>query len=276
MGRKADFARFAAPAVTGMAPAALLFAERASPLRRRTVSQAPRLVRNTVMGVLCQAVIALAERPLTHRIARHNAARGRGVQHLIARQLGRRMGPMAALLVMDYTFYLWHVATHKLPFLWRFHIVHHADPDLDASTAIRFHFADMLVSLPCRLAQVRLAGLDPVILAHWQFFFFASIAFHHSNWRMPGNWDRRLAWVFTTPAMHGTHHSRDPAQMNSNWSSGFSIWDRLHATLRQDAADEPVAIGIASRDGSQMVRLAGALAAPLVPARVPTGGAPHP
>ena len=249
-----------------VALAALLVAERARPLRRRTRPQVPRIARNLVMGAACQAVIAASEAPLTRAIARRNRARRRGLQH----RVGGHAGRLLAFLAMDYSFYLWHVATHKAPVLWRLHRVHHVDPDLDASTAVRFHFADMLVSLPWRLLQVRVAGLDPAMLARWQAFFLGSILFHHSSWRLPGQWDARAAWLVTTPRMHGIHHSSVPAEMDSNWSSGLSLWDRLHGTFRGHVVQRGITIGVDDAAARHDITLANALAAPLRPARLPT------
>ena len=242
-----------------VAVGALMLAERARPLRRRTQAQLPRLARNAAMGAACQAVILVSEAPLTRRIARTNAAQRRGIRHL----LPGRTGALAAFLAMDYGFYLWHVATHKIPFLWRFHRVHHLDPDLDASTAVRFHFADMLVSLPWRLLQVRFSGVDEALLGRWQGFFLGSILFHHANLRLPPGWDARLSMLLTTPAMHGIHHSREPAEMDSNWSSGISLWDRLHGTLRADVRQAGIRIGVDDPLAARDTPLLPALAAPL-------------
>ena len=251
--------------------AVLLLAERVMPLRHPTRPQAPRLARNTIMGAACGAVILASERPLTRAIARRNLAQRRGLRHLI----GGRVGAIAAFLAMDYTFYLWHVATHKLAFLWRFHRVHHVDPDLDASTAIRFHFLDMLISLPWRLVQVRASGLTPAGLARWEAFFTASIILHHSNWRLPGRWDARASRLFTTPKMHGIHHSVHPAQRDSNWTSGLSLWDRLHGTFRADIPAQAVPIGLEDAAAARDVPLAGALLAPLRPQRGLAPAAPN-
>ena len=204
-------------------------------------------------------MILVSEAPATQAIARANAARGRGLQGLLG---GGILGKVAAFLAMDYGFYLWHIATHKVPFLWRFHRVHHVDPDMDASTAVRFHFADMLVSLPWRLVQVRLSGIDPDGLKRWQGFFLLSVLFHHSNWKLPGRWDERLSRVITTPKMHGIHHSQDSAQMDSNWTSGISLWDRLHGTFRDDVAQEDIAIGVDDPLAERDVALVPALLAP--------------
>lgn len=240
----------------------LLLAEHARPLRRRTASEVPRLARNAAMGAACQVMILAAEQPLTQRIARANGERRRGIRHLLPGALGN----LAAFLAMDYGYYLWHVATHKVPFLWRFHRVHHIDPDLDASTAVRFHFADMLVSLPWRLVQVRISGVDEALLARWQGFFLGSILFHHANLKLPDGWDERLSLVVTTPKMHGIHHSQVLSEMDSNWSSGFSFWDRLHRTFRADVRQQDIVIGVDDPLATRDIALLPALVAPVLTA----------
>ncbi|WP_419729653.1 sterol desaturase family protein [Lichenicola sp.] len=239
----------------------ILVGERRHPLRHRTHPGLPRTLRNAAMGAASAAVVALVETPVTRWIARGNIAHRRGLgQHLPG-----RLGVVASFLAMDYGFYLWHVATHRLTFLWRFHRVHHVDPDMDMSTAIRFHLLDMLVSLPWRMLQVRASGIGPSTLAAWQRFFTLSILFHHSNLGLPPDWDRRLSWVLTTPRMHGIHHSVRAAQRDSNWSSGFSVWDRLHRTLRQDVPPTAIIIGIDDPAALSDVTLGQALLAPFRP-----------
>ncbi len=163
---------------------------------------------------------------------------------------------------MDYGFYWWHVATHKLPFLWRFHRVHHIDPDMDASTAVRFHPLDMIVSLPFRLAQVRLSGADPQALAGWRNFFNLSIVFHHSNTRLPARWDARLSRLLTTPRMHGIHHSTIRAQRDSNYTSGISLWDRLHGTFRDTPSADAITIGVDPACDARQASLSNSLKIP--------------
>src|SRR4030095_11653454 len=87
----------------------------------------------------------------------------------------------ASLILMDYTFYLWHILLHRVPLLWRFHVVHHADLDMDASTALRFHFGEELRSIPRRAAQGVSIGLIPLTFSIWQGAFLVSILFHHSE-----------------------------------------------------------------------------------------------
>ncbi len=150
-------------------------------------------------------MVSLAETPVVEPLARRAEAGRRGLVQKLPRPPWAR--DLLGIVLMDYTFYLWHVLTHKVPALWRLHLVHHVDLDLDASTAVRFHAVDMLVSAPWRYAQVALIGLSPAGVRLWRAFFFLSILFHHSNLRLPERWERRLAFVLTTPRMHGIHHS---------------------------------------------------------------------
>jgi sterol desaturase/sphingolipid hydroxylase (fatty acid hydroxylase superfamily) len=163
---------------------------------------------------------------------------------------------------MDYTMYVWHLLTHKVPVLWRFHVVHHVDLDLDSTTAVRFHAVDMLISIPWRAAQVVVLGTSPRALAAWQGFFFASVVFHHSNLRLPVGLERFLAAVLTTPRMHGIHHSAVRADADSNWSSGLSVWDHLHGTFRMDEAPHKIRIGVPAYRDPAGTRLGRSLAMP--------------
>jgi sterol desaturase/sphingolipid hydroxylase (fatty acid hydroxylase superfamily) len=150
----------------------------------------------------------------------------------------------AAVVLMDYTLYLWHVLTHRVPALWRFHAVHHIDLDLDASTAVRFHFGELTLSTPWRVAQVVAIGTSPLALSIWQTGLLASILFHHSNLELPLEVERRLSRVIVTPRMHGIHHSVVRGETESNWSSGLSVWDWLHRTLRLNVPQPEITIGV--------------------------------
>ncbi len=212
------------------------------PLRRRTQAEPRRTLRNLVFGALSIAVVAAIETPVTQRLATRAARERRGLAQRLPWPRWAR--DAAAVLAMDYTIYLWHVATHRVPALWRLHLVHHVDLDMDASTALRFHAVDMAVSVPYRAAQVALIGVSPRALRLWRGWFFGSVLFHHSNLRLPERFERLLAVFVTTPRMHGIHHSAVEGETNSNWSSGFSLWDRLHGTFRLDVPQDAIRIGV--------------------------------
>ncbi len=257
---RSRFSSWLLPALTLSVAAAVLIAERRSPQRRRTQTEPARTVRNLVLGALSMAVVSTVERPLVERLAQRAAVRRQGLVQRVPGPAWLR--DALAFLAMDYTIYLWHVLTHKVPALWRLHLVHHVDLDMDASTALRFHAADMLVSVPWRAAQVALVGASPRALRLWQAFFFASVLFHHSNLRLPPGWDRRLARVFTTPGMHGVHHSTVRSETDSNWSSGLSLWDHLHRTFRHDVALGRIEVGVPGYRDPAEIRLRPSLALP--------------
>ncbi len=240
--------------------AAVMALEHRVPLRRPTQREPARFARNLVMGLLSMAVVALAEGPLVGRLADATERRRWGLVQCLPAPAWLRDG--LAALGMDYTMYIWHVLTHKVPVLWRFHLVHHVDLDLDSTTAFRFHAVDMLISIPWRAAQVLLLGTSRQALSAWQGFFFASIVFHHSNIRLPPRLERGLARVLTTPRMHGIHHSAVHDQTDSNWSSGLSLWDHLHRTFRLDVPQGQLRIGVPGYRDPAELRLGPSLALP--------------
>lgn len=220
----------------------LLIAERKRPLRRTTQVEPGRSIANLALGAISMATVALVEAPLTRPLAARALRQRDGMVQILPLPAWAR--DAAAVVLMDYTIYLWHVATHKIQWLWRFHLVHHVDLDLDATTALRFHGIDMAISAPVRAAQVAVIGVSPRALKIWQGWFFLSILFHHSNLRLPERFERLLARFVTTPRMHGIHHSAVRGETDSNWSSGFAFWDHLHRTFRLDVSQQDIAIGV--------------------------------
>jgi sterol desaturase/sphingolipid hydroxylase (fatty acid hydroxylase superfamily) len=165
-------------------------------------------------------------------------------------------------VLLDYTLYLWHVLVHRAPWLWRFHVVHHIDLDLDATTALRFHFAELVLSVPWRAAQILLVGVSPLALSVWQTLLMLSVLFHHSNVRLAVGLERKINLLVVTPRMHGIHHSVVEEETNSNWSSGLTLWDRLHGTLRLDVPQDAIDIGVPAYREPREVGLGSMLALP--------------
>ena len=122
--------------------------------------------------------------------------------------------------------------------------MHHGDLDIDASTALRFHFGELIISVPWRAAQILLIGVAPLSLVVWQSILFVMILFHHSNVQLPIEVERRLNLLIVTPRMHGIHHSFIRNETDSNWSSGLTLWDWLHGTLRLNVPQKEITIGV--------------------------------
>jgi sterol desaturase/sphingolipid hydroxylase (fatty acid hydroxylase superfamily) len=234
--------------------AAFMFLEWRRPLRTARESKFTHTLRNLATAVSSAAVIALVETPIVWPLPRLVEQERWGLLQLFS--LPRWLEMSLALLLMDYTLYIWHILTHRVPLLWRFHAVHHVDLDVDASTALRFHFGEMALSVIWRAGQVIILGISSGALLVWQTALSISILFHHSNLRLPIGIERMLNTFIVTPRMHGIHHSVLDQEVNSNWSSGLTIWDRLHGTLNLAVPQQEVTIGVpAFRDPNQVTLL---------------------
>jgi sterol desaturase/sphingolipid hydroxylase (fatty acid hydroxylase superfamily) len=239
---------------------ALVWLERRDALRPQVDSKLERDVRNLAVAVLAGAAMQFLEVPIAFGLARQVEDKRWGlIQQLPVPAFAR---VTLAIVLLDYTLYFWHVLTHRVAFLWRFHEVHHIDREMDATTALRFHFGEVSISVLFRMAQIVTIGPNPMALAAWQLFLFICILFHHSNVRLPLAWERRLARLVITPRLHGIHHSITSAEMNSNWSSGLTIWDWLHGTLRTEVPQDSIVVGVAGHRGDSDQRLANILALP--------------
>lgn len=254
----------------------MLYLEHRRALRRSVEPKSRRTLRNLGIAGISATAVQSAEMPAILPLTRLVERRRIGLLQRLP--LPRAARTVAALLLMDYTLYLWHVIVHRVPWLYRFHVVHHADLDMDASTALRFHFGELLASIPWRAAQVLAFGVGERDFRLWQRALMASILFHHSNVRLPIALERRLAWLVVTPRLHGIHHSMIPEEQNSNWSSGLAIWDRLHGTLRIDLPQEALTIGVPAYRDPESVTLPRMLELPFVekgsPWRLPEDGVP--
>lgn len=231
-----------ATAVLSVWFAALAALERAFPLRGRTEAMGRRLLRNAALGGVSAGLVTLLQPLALVPVMAWAEARGIGLLRAVA--LPAWLETALAVLLLDYTLWHWHRWNHVWPLLWRFHLVHHSDRDLDASTALRFHFGEMALSVPFRAAQVVLVGAGPFALWLWTSVLLASVIFHHSNLRLPPALDRALTWLLVTPRMHGIHHSEVRRETDSNFSSLFTVWDRLHRTLRLDVPQQALVIGV--------------------------------
>ncbi|MEO8227802.1 MAG: sterol desaturase family protein, partial [Gemmatimonadota bacterium] len=134
--------------------ALLVWLEHRRGLRQPVEATPRRQVRNLGVAAVSAAVLQVADRPFTRPLAALVVRRRWGLLQWI--RLPRWLEVTLAVILLDYTLYLWHVLTHRVPALWRFHMVHHADLDLDATTALRFHFGELAISVPWRAGQIAL------------------------------------------------------------------------------------------------------------------------
>ena len=240
-------------------------AESYRPLRKRRESKTRRIARNLITAGLTAAVTSALQKPLLDPVVARVERDRLGLLHQFRLPEGLRIG--LGVLLLDYTLWWWHFWNHRSASLWRFHLVHHVDRDLDASTAIRFHFGEMSLSVLYRVVQVRLLGVDRRAHTLWQSLILVSILFHHSNLRLPVDVERRLVRWIVTPRMHGIHHSDYREETDSNWSSLLSWWDWLHGTMRLDVEQSAIAIGVPAYQQAEDVTLGRITALPFAEQR---------
>lgn len=230
--------------VLAAAFAALFIAEGSRQLRKRRQPRLQRSIVNSIVSVPAFILLRLLFLPLMVKLAMKNKKVQLGLNHQY--NAPEFIKTMAAFLIMDYSNYLWHILNHKLPFLWRFHVVHHSDHDLDVTTAVRFHFGELIGSVFFRGAFVFLSGASPMNVLVYELFFDGANQFHHSNWKLPYRLEKALNKIVVTPRMHGIHHSVIRRETDSNFSVIFSFWDRLHNTIRLNIPQDKIVIGVPS------------------------------
>ncbi len=169
---------------------------------------------------------------------------------------------LIGFLLLDLWMYVWHRANHSIPFLWRFHRMHHSDPEMDVTTGVRFHTGEIALSATLRLAVLPLLGISPATIAVYEAAFLPVVLFHHSNVRVPRWADHGLLALIVTPAMHRVHHSRFSSEHNSNYGSVFPYWDLLLRSFRFRDASE-LRLGLDGFDTPHWQTMAGMLRTPV-------------
>lgn len=169
---------------------------------------------------------------------------------------------VGAVLLMDTWMYWWHVMNHKLPFFWRFHRVHHADPNMDVTTASRFHTGEIIFSSILRIPVIMLIGLHLWELLIYGTLLVVVVQFHHANIALPEKLDKMLRAVIVTPAMHKVHHSRWQPETDSNYTSLFSFWDRINSTFRLHDPLETISMGLDEFDSEEDQQVKGLFTMP--------------
>jgi sterol desaturase/sphingolipid hydroxylase (fatty acid hydroxylase superfamily) len=138
-----------------------------------------------------------------------------------------------AIVTLDFSFYVAHVAMHKIPAFWRFHRVHHCDPVVDVTTTIRQHPGESVIRYAFMGAFAIALGPTPTAFAVYRVWSALNGLLEHANMRAPLWLDRMLVLVTTWPHMHKVHHSRTQPQTDTNYGNLFSLWDRLSSAVNR-------------------------------------------
>jgi sterol desaturase/sphingolipid hydroxylase (fatty acid hydroxylase superfamily) len=167
-----------------------------------------------------------------------------------------------AFLALDCWLYNWHRLNHCVPFFWRFHRMHHSDNAMDATSAARFHFGEIAISMVLRVPIIALFGVPMFIIVLYDIVLLVTTMFHHANIALPDKFDRVIRFVTPSPFMHKIHHSRFQPETDSNFSSVLSMWDRIFGTYREKDNYGSIEFGLKEFDAKDKQNLAGLFATP--------------
>jgi sterol desaturase/sphingolipid hydroxylase (fatty acid hydroxylase superfamily) len=148
------------------------------------------------------------------------------------------------ILLLDCWIYFWHRINHEVSFLWRFHEVHHLDETLDTTTALRFHFGEVLLSSIARACMIILLGMSLTSVVVFEVALALATLFHHSNLRLSAAIEIPLSKIIVTPSIHWVHHHAKREDTDSNYGTIFAFWDRLFASSSKTARTLSMPIGV--------------------------------
>lgn len=157
---------------------------------------------------------------------------------------------IAAILILDFAIWAQHLVTHRVPLLWRFHRVHHADRDMDVTTAIRFHPVEIAASMLVKIGLVYALGPSALAVVLFEIILNGTSLFNHANIALPSWADRAVRMILVTPDMHRVHHSVIRAEHDSNFGFALSVWDRIFGTYRPQpmAGHDAMQVGLEWQD----------------------------
>ncbi len=202
--------------------------EIAAPRRRRDFPRVIRWTNNLALVIVDTVILRLTFPILAVGLAVMAEDRGWGLFNNL--EIPVWAVALVSMLLLDLAIYLQHVMFHAVPALWRLHRMHHADLDFDATTGLRFHPVEIVISMAIKLAVVAALGPPAFAVLLFEVILNATALFNHANINLPAWIDRRLRWVLVTPDMHRVHHSVDPRETNSNYGFNLPWWDRLLGT----------------------------------------------
>lgn len=159
------------------------------------------------------------------------------------------------VLVLDLWIYAWHRANHRVAFLWRFHQVHHLDEQLDATSALRFHFGEVLLSALVRAPVIMILAIPLTSVLIFEIMIALAAIFHHSNVRLAPVVEKWLCAVVITPSIHWVHHYAVRADTDSNYGTILSCWDRIFASQSPKRRTPEMVLGVEGLRENRVLKL---------------------
>lgn len=204
--------------------------EIASPVRELRARKPKRWYRNIAVAAGNALVVRLVAPAGAVGIAWWAESRGWGLFNELA--VEPLLAVVLTVVALDFVIYVQHVLFHKVPVLWRLHMVHHTDEDVDVTTGQRFHPVEILLSLGLKAVAVIALGAPALGVFLFEVILNGTALFNHSNIYIPPAVDRVLRLLVVTPDMHRVHHSVHRYEHDSNFGFSLPWWDRLCRTYR--------------------------------------------
>lgn len=229
--------------------------EALAPRRQRSQARAGRWFTNlsiVVLDTLALRALAFAVPLLAVGAALDAGRMGWGLFNVLDWPLWLEV--ILSVLILDFAIWAQHLVTHKVPILWRFHRVHHADRDFDVTTALRFHPVEIAASALLKVGLVYVIGPSALAVIVFEILLNATAMFNHANLRLPLGLDRVVRLVLVTPDMHRVHHSVHRHEHDSNYGFSLSIWDRIFRTYvpQPAAGHDGMTVGLEWQDDRPM------------------------
>ena len=224
-----------------------------APRRALTVTKAVRWANNLGLVFLNSFILRLLFPAAAVGMAAFTSEQGWGIFNYY--QTPFVVAVVVSVIAMDFIIYLQHVMVHAVPMLWRFHRVHHADPDFDVTTGARFHPIEIILSMLIKFATIAVLGPPVLAVVIFEVLLNATAMFNHSNVRLNITLDKILRLFVVTPDMHRVHHSVEDDEANSNFGFNLPWWDRLFGTYRDQprAGHKNMIIGIHTYNDPKLV-----------------------
>lgn len=228
--------------------------------RPSTVSKFKRWANNISLSIFNSVILRLFFAAPILQTTFYVSRNQLGVLNLMSLPYWTKM--IATVVFLDFMLYVWHLLNHEVPFLWRFHRVHHSDLNMDVSTANRFHIGELAMSAAIKIGLIFFLGADLLSVMVYEILVVATSQFHHSTLKVL-SWFEDIYWVlFVPPSMHRIHHSVVIKERNTNYGTIFSVWDRLLGTLLRYIDQESIRIGVGAYNKPERLHLHHLLAMP--------------
>jgi sterol desaturase/sphingolipid hydroxylase (fatty acid hydroxylase superfamily) len=214
---------------------AVAAAELVRPLRVRSGSTSRRWIGNLSLCVLSNGIFVL---PTMTAFAAAFVSRSEQKSLLDMFGLPSTMRLVVAIIGLDALAYAQHRLLHRVDILWRFHAVHHSDPEVDVTTTFRHHPVEAIFNGALIGGVVLAIGFSPAEIAAYTWVSFVVELVAHANLALPSWFGAIFARLIVTPEFHRLHHSRAKAEANANFGQAFSIWDTLFGTARDRSPED--------------------------------------